>query len=402
MVKHMAKHMATLVALAVLTTAGAACAGVTFELLDTPNDADWANFSLSRDGRNMGCVLGGSVYWWTEGDGYRFLDTGTSDLGGVGMSANGNALVAARSIDGGSVAAIWYMDGRSIDLSPLSWECGEGHRVDGGFDLNADGTIAVGQADDCDGDAGFLWSMTDGIHNLGLPGGADSRAAAVSADGGTVVGFCEHPREEYRQPALWSGDGQPHLFLGADRPGEAHNISPDGCIVVGQAQLGGLRPQAFYWTHETRTINLGSLSGRATDPSSAKAVSDDGKVVGWSGDDLWGEQEAFIWTTEHGMLSLRQVLRDQGVDLPPSLVLTGALDISGDGNTIVGVGRDRDWNPRYWLIHLDGALEVSPLAGSSAAKPVPPPSVHPDSLDTHQADFLHPFPFGKRRYGPFQ
>ena len=29
-------------------------------------------------------------------------------------------------------------------------------------------------------------------------------------------------------------------------------------------------------------------------------------------------------------------------------------------------------------------------------------SARPDTLDHFQADFLHPFPFGKRRYAPFQ
>jgi len=344
--------LAILLALAVLVTAGAVLADVTFEILDIPGEADWANFSLSHSGRSMGCLLGGSVYWWTADDGFRFLDQGGLDMGFIDMSADGKALSASRSVDGASVPTTWYVDGTSIDLASL--------------------------------------------------GDTNCRTTAVSTDGGSAVGFCEHPQGGYRQPALWVDGGTIRLFLGTDSPGEAHNISPDGHIVVGQALMGGLSPMAFYWTRETQAISLGNLSGRGTDPSLAKAVSDDGKIVGSSGDDLWGEQEAFIWTSDHGMLSLRRILGDHGVDVPQEIVLTSALDISGDGNTVVGVGRDKDWNQKYWRITLDGVVESTPIAGSDSTTTQEFRAANPDTFHSHQADFLHPFPFGKSRFGPFR
>ena len=108
--------------------------------------------------------------------------------------------------------------------------------------------------------------------------------------------------------------------------------------------MGDLRPQAFFWTDGAPAIALGNLGGRATDSSLARAVSDDGTVVGWSGEELWGDQEAFIWTRENRMLSLAVYLGSRGVELPEGMVLTAALDISGDGNTMVGLAGTRTGN----------------------------------------------------------
>jgi hypothetical protein len=387
-----------LAAVMLLLTAGQSWGQVSFELLDAPDRGRWADFSLSRDGKNMGCLLGGAVYWWTAADGFRFLDEGSPNQGGVGMSATGNALIAAREIDGGTVPTIWFLGGSTVDIGFLADECRTIVHADLGYDLNADGTMAVGQSTTCDAATGFVWTRDQGL--LGLPHGLadDSRASAVSADGRTVVGFCDHPVTGFRRPALWRDGQGPILFLGPDRAGEALNISLNGGLVVGQAEMGGISPQAFLWVEGNEPVGLGNLSGKGTDASLASAVSDDGKVVGWSGDELWSDQEAFIWTAQAGMRSLAGILAENGVDIPEGLNLTGALDISGDGITVVGVGRDQAWNQRYWRIRLDRSLDHAPVAVTrpwNRDRVVP---ASPDSIEIHRAEVLHPFPFGKRRY----
>ncbi len=381
-----------------LLLAAPASGQVSFELLDFPGQQRWADFSLSRDGQNMGCLLGGEVYWWTAIEGFRFLNVGSNTPGGVGMSAAGNALIASRTTDTGTAPAIWYRDGSFTELGVLTSNCRDEFLTDLGYDLNADGTIAVGRADSCQIEKAFIWSRQSGPHSLAGAARADSRSMAVSADGQTVVGFCEHPTEGFRRPAVWRDGAGPHLFLGHGRVGEALNISLNGQMVVGQAEMGSVNLQAFCWTVGQEPIALGNLSGRPADSSLASAVSNDGKVVGWSGDELFGDQEAFIWTAQVGMRSLADLALAAGVDLPAGIRLTSALDISGDGTTVVGVGRDEDWKLRYWRMRLDDSMNLVPVA---KAKPPVNKRAEPvlrDTLGIDRADMLHPFPFGKRRY----
>jgi probable HAF family extracellular repeat protein len=168
--------------------------------------------------------------------------------------------------------------------------------------------------------------------------------------------------------------------------------------VVGQAEMGGLSPRAFFWKEGFQPVNLGNLSGRATDTSLAKAVSDNGTVVGWSGDAMWGDQEAFIWTASGGMQSLAAFLAARDVKIPRGMVLTAAMDISGDGGTVVGLCRDKDWNQGYWRIRLGDAPAPAPVVNTNPWEPKPLDHIRPDSLDTFPADMLNPFPFGKRKF----
>jgi probable HAF family extracellular repeat protein len=379
---------------ALLAGALPAAAQPRFELLEAPAPGPWADFSLSRDGSQLGCVMGGAVYWWSKADGYRFLDHGVPSGGGVGMAADGSALIAARAGADGAVPTVWFRDGTSLELGPRADDCGRSHSPDGGFDLSAGARVAVGQVATCDNEMAFLWTRTGGLRILEAQGAA-SRGSAVSADGRVVVGFCKHPRAGYRRPALWRDGAGPEFFLGPQREGEALGVSLDGSRIVGQADLGGASPQAFHWTVTGGVVNLGSIGGRAATGSLARAVSDDGRVVGWSGDAVWGDQVAFLWTAATGMRALAAVLEEAGVALPDDMVLTAALDISGDGGTVVGIARDRDWIRHFWRIRLDDTVDPAP--GARTPRTDPPVAV-PDSLDIQQADMFDPLPFTRRRY----
>jgi uncharacterized membrane protein len=378
--------------------AGNSWSQISFELLDAPEHGHWADFSLSRDGNNMGCLLGGAVYWWNAADGFRFMDAGSPTQGGVGMSANGKALIATRSTSAGTVPAIWYNDGTFQEIGLPLADCQDDNHSDLGFDLNADGNLAVGQMEYCEVGRAFLWNRNSGPQSLTTTPNLGSRGTAVSADGQVIVGFYDHPREGYRRPALWRNGVGPELFMGHDRSGEALNISLNGQMVVGQAEMGGLGLQAFCWTVGQKPVALGNMGGRTTDSSLASAVSDDGKVVGWMGDELWGSQEAFIWTAQIGMRSLAEILIASGVSLPEDLRLTGALDISGDGTTIVGVSRDKHWKQHYWRLQLEDSSQLDKVvkAGKWPAPPTEPATS--DSIEVFRANFLNPFPYGKNPY----
>ena len=257
-----------------------------------------------------------------------------------------------------------------------------------------DDLVAVGP-----GTEGLTGGLVDTSIECALGDQTDgaSRGTAVSADGHIVVGFSEHSTDGYRRPSLWHDGTGPVLFLGPNRSGEALGVSLDGTQVVGQADLGGPLPEAFYWTEIEGPVGLGSLDGLAADRSVARAVSDDGKVVGWSGDVLWGNQEAFIWTAAGGMRSLAAVLEANGVDLPAGMTLTRALDISGDGSTVVGICRDRDWTRCYWRIRLAEGAVLAPVAGIATPDDQRATDL-PDTMKVQRAGALNPYPFGKRRY----
>ena len=125
------------------------------------------------------------------------------------------------------------------------------------------------------------------------------------------------------------------------------------------------------------------------------AVSDDGKVVGWSGDALWDNQEAFIWIQDVGMRPLSDVLAANNVKLPAGMTLTGALDISGDGRVLVGVGRDRHWNLRYWRLEMGPEADLTVFA-EPGERPAGAANER-EYLDVKQGQLLPTFPFGKRR-----
>lgn len=366
--------------------------------METPGTTQLADFSLSRDGKSMGCLLDGSVYWWTRARGFHFMDEGPGNHHIVGMSHDGSSLIATKNGDDGPRPTIWLRDGSAIDLGSLQGDCNMNHQYDGGFDLSANGTIAVGQTATCSAEVAFVWTPVDGIQELPTTSGADSRGTAVSAQGNLVAGYCEHPSEGFPRPAIWRDGQGPTFILGDQSSGEARNVSPNGRFVVGQAVIGTPSPRAFVWRDDAEPVVLGNLSGRATDSSLARAVSDDGTVVGWSGDEMWGDQEAFIWTRKSGLLSLADYLADRDVNLPEGMILTAALDISGDGTTIVGTCRDKNWKQGYWIAQVRDSSETAPVLQGNPWEPRPMDHVRPDTMATHPADILNPFPFGKRRF----
>ena len=65
-------------------------------------------------------------------------------------------------------------------------------------------------------------------------------------------------------------------------------------------------------------------------------ISDDGKVVGRSGNPFWSTPRAFIWTIEDGMMYLGDYLDQQGVEYPEGTHFYQCSGISADGMTITG------------------------------------------------------------------
>ncbi len=206
-------------------------------------------------------------------------------------------------------------------------------------------------------------TVLPGLANCSWPNptGCDvrgTRANAISDDGKTVVG---HVDASGWKGAAWF-DGQFSL-IGEDDPkgwvGSANAVTPNGEFIVGSeagSDEWGQGIDAYIWSASTGTRNLGHTSLLCTDvytveecanpwmpatfelPSTAFAVSDDGRMVLGRSGSPWDGFVGWIWMEELGMLDFNEFLQGQGIMEAYQNGLIGALAISGDGKTIVGWG----------------------------------------------------------------
>ncbi|MFO0948548.1 MAG: hypothetical protein U1D30_21930 [Planctomycetota bacterium] len=116
--------------------------------------------------------------------------------------------------------------------------------------------------------------------------------------------------------------------------GGASGVSADGSVVVGQSS-SSFGYEAFRWTQSGGMAGLGDLPG-GNFSSIAMDVSGDGlSVVGYG---TTSTIEAFYWREEIGMVNLQQWLINHGVANMTGWSLTSAQAISSDGTQIVGYG----------------------------------------------------------------
>jgi probable HAF family extracellular repeat protein len=136
---------------------------------------------------------------------------------------------------------------------------------------------------------------------------------------------------------------------GAPVSSSAAAISADGSTVVGQAATAAGH-QAFMWTAATGMVALGDLPD-GNESSAALGVSADGRVIVGYGTTASGQQ-AFIYDPVNGLRNLRDVLVAQSISGLNGWTLTSANGVSADGLTIVGSGIDPDGNPEGWVARL--------------------------------------------------
>ena len=190
-----------------------------------------------------------------------------------------------------------------------------------------------------------------------LPGGSESSAVDVSADGQVIVG--NTPGQAFR----WTSAGGMEAlgFLPGATTSGAVGMSADGSVIAGAS--GG---QAFIWTKDQGMRGLGFLS--MGPPSWAAAISRDGKVIvgrAYNGQDQVGNSlyTSFRWTATDGMVEL---------SLPTLLPLF--MDASSDGSVFVGshfqIGSEGEHAFRWSLD--EGFLDLGVLPGgfTSAATAV--------------------------------
>jgi|GEM_PF-5061000 len=276
--------------------------------LDEADDFSFGE-GISADGETIAGESSSKAYRWTETEGMVYLGDvpGGGNVGTVkGISGDGNVIFG--SMTGGEfqwTQAAGYQvlfPGTNVSLSGIAYD-GSAYSYDPDTDISADGTITVGRE----------------VHLLGVEAYRDS----PNGFGGTT-----------RQ---WLGD-----LPGGEYGSIPLAVSANGEVVVGQSSTTAdnmgttidiSRP--FYWTEERGIIALESWS-----QGSASDVSDSGLVVIGGGTPAIGmDWETFRWTPATGMVSIRELLLDEGIDIASmgwtEMFVSG---VSANGRIIVGTG----------------------------------------------------------------
>jgi probable HAF family extracellular repeat protein len=193
--------------------------------------------------------------------------------------------------------------------------------------VSADGSVAVGVEDG----TVFRWTEDGGTEYLSGSNWNNTFAAAVSADGSTIVSTVDDgtgvfSAAVHTDAVGWTNLGglQPAPPSGGDGLSTGYSISGDGSVVVGLAWVGGgWDAEAFIWNAVDGMAGLGRPVGAN---SRANDISADGSViVGWYEHEVNRCRRPARWTP------------DGTVDVFLGSEICGeAHAVSADGSVIVG------------------------------------------------------------------
>lgn len=169
--------------------------------------------------------------------------------------------------------------------------------------------------------------------------GGEATAVAVSHNGEVVVGFSTN-EEGIHQAVRWIGSKAHPL---SNMPSwatasYATDVNQDGSVVVGRIMSGDLALH-FRWENGVLEVldGLDPIGEPSIPFARAVRTNADGSVVVGGFND-----QAFYWTKQRGMRTLRSAAVESGISIPCCTPLLNALDVSDDGNTVLVRGRGRD------------------------------------------------------------
>ncbi|MBX3354313.1 MAG: hypothetical protein KF724_01290 [Phycisphaeraceae bacterium] len=328
--------------LTILSTAAVAHGGgATFQIIPGAASAN----DMSPDGRFIVGAKTGAA-----GGGAYLLDTVTGVMTTLpppaydarAVSDDGTVVLGQMNDgQGNDVAAIWTVASNSwLSLGWLpSGVAGCGSRSSG-YDLSADGSVAVGLSwvDGCKA-RGFKWTAATGMIELGLIGdGNSNRASVINATGSIIAGFARMntPAFADRVPASWSGvtlTGSTLETPDGGVGGEVQGMNQSGSVL-----LGNWNNKASKWTNggATRTtVGAGSIIPGWT--GIAMAIAANETTIGF--DISFGFRRAWIQLAGQGpLIDLREYLIANGAALPDDAFLEVPRRITTDGSVIIGHG----------------------------------------------------------------
>lgn len=377
---------------AAVLLAGVACSGATaapsFTLVPPiPGSTDSIVGGVSDDGKIVGGYsdTAGSAaafqsFLW-DGEEHRVLRTppGFFSMGGFlhalsgdGRSAVGWGYHTDREAFRG---ARWFPSGHPSGLGAPQ---GESSYMGG---LNYDGSVAVGSKGGNSANplsTPVVWRTGAPLIELGRPDGTTGWTTlhATNNAGDRHVGEAEI--HGMRRPILWEEPGGFRVLPWSETgsgAGVAQAISSGGDRIVGRLEIDGRYHPAFW--DESLTPHIIDIHPDY-EHGEALALADDGStIIGvWSdrlSSPIQGHSSldlAFIWDEVNGARPLQDVLiQDYGLDLD-GWNLHAAVDITPDGQTIVGMARI-DFGPFMGfkvVLPAPGVLPVLLLGGLAACR----------------------------------
>ncbi|RRW89207.1 hypothetical protein [Pandoraea apista] len=238
----------------------------------------------------------------------------------VAISADGSTVIGIATTQGLARAFRWTSTLGTQDL-------GSSNAIESvPAAVSANGGVVVGlhMPTFTSGSFAFRWTSATGMQSLGTLGGSTSSATAVSADGAVVVGISDTTTAFNSHAFRWTASGgMADLGTLGGPNSNAYAVSADGSVVVGAALTSGNVTRAFRWTSSTAMQDLGALDGGS---SSASAVSADGTVVAGQATSIGNGLRVFRWTSATGMKDIGTLGGDN----------TYFYGMNADGSVLVG------------------------------------------------------------------
>ena len=277
-------------------------------------------------------------------------------LGIVGASASNNAVTIVGYQDAGSSTpyhAFRYSvaDGYN-DLGTL----GSADEFSFAADCTLSGAVITGAStiNQLATYKAFIWTPTGGMVDLDPQSSTYSVGLGISADGSTVIGQRDTPQG--RRGFLWNAMNGFTVLTGIEPAARtiAVGLTPDGASIIGDSTLNlPVGNSTVRRTHAVRWLksdnfaaqDLGTLPGY--EYSVATGINDQGSVIvgiasqfdvlraslGAVAEPATSGNVAFRWTQASGMVNLRDLLADAGLDMN-GIDILGATAVSPDGSLI--------------------------------------------------------------------
>ena len=226
-----------------------------------------------------------------------------------------------------------------------------GDSASGGFGMNANGTVQVGNAWVDAGNAHAIVVRDGVLTDLGSNiAGRSSRADAVSNDGRLIGGYQDR-EDGYRSAAVWVDGVEQLLEYNGIPLQQVNGISGNGEWAVGGGGFA-TNGSAYMWNATTGDIKL--LDNPFADAGfelRATSVSFDGSVVIGYGEDFFFSRMGWIWTEATGTMAMEDYA-SQFAGYSGEFLL-GPLAVSQDGRNITGYGINADWTAYTgWMISV--------------------------------------------------
>jgi probable HAF family extracellular repeat protein len=224
-----------------------------------------------------------------------------------------------------------------------------------GFDISPEGSVALGQSGTSEFQEAFRWTEQNGMVALGIlpgDGAAMSEANGASESGNVVIVGRSRIGSSLGAIHWTSGTGMSDLGVGADST--ATDVSADGLVIVGH-YLSANGREAYRWTMGGGVMGLADLPGGAF-ASEAHGISGDGQVIVGHGRNNLDFTEAFRWTAGSGMQGLGFL--PGGID-PQSR----AFGTCVDGTVVVGDSRAGANSVAIRWTMADGMQSLGALPG---------------------------------------